>query len=417
MVRWILALVSLISLGPIAIAQELPSKSELLEVFWSRPLSARQSGKKTYPGPRLDDVTVASTGEIFALAWGDRTQLLWSGLNESGPGKVQPLNMVGFAAKIALGTDGSIWLGGNTPMRSITPWRIGFPYVARFDPNGKKLFEKIYDDRASANSVLWDLAALPSGDLAIVGYEDNLREYTTWIRKIGHAGQVIWDRRLSLGSSRGGGELGSAVGVLADGTIVMLALEAVGHRPNYREQLILLLFTDTGSLIRRVPIREELHRGNPIGFSPETIAVVTAEDNIYVLSNSTNRPGLTPPPGLVAQPIEVTKISTTGTIFWTTRLPSAAPNAAFACGATMARTASGSLAIACASKGDISIYHLDEQNGEAIRTVAPLPECGRGAERVFVLAKPDARIDLLGTLARSADGDGCTWFGRIITPR
>jgi hypothetical protein len=387
-------------------------------VFWSRPLSARLSGKRTYTGPRLDDVTVASTGEIFALARGDRTQLLWSGLNEGGPGKEQPLNMVGLPAMIALGTDGSIWLGGNTRMRSIKPWRIGFPYVARIGPNGRKIFHKIYDDRASANSALWGLTALPSGDLAIVGYEDNLHEYTTWIRKIGHAGQLIWDRRISLGSSRHGGHLGSAVGVLADGTIVVLALEAVGHRPHYRDQLILLLFTDTGSLIRRVPLREELHRGDPIGLRPEAIAVVTAGDNIYVLSNSTDfRPRLTPPSGLVAQPIEVTKVSTTGTIFWTTTLPSAAPNAVSACDATMARTASGSLVIACASNGDLSIYRLDEQTGEAIRTVVPLPECGRGSARVFVLPKPDARIDLLGTLARNAVGHGCTWFGRIITPR
>jgi len=214
MIRWVVALFSIISLGTIAKAQELPSKSELLEVFGSRPLSARQSGTETYTGPRFRDVTVAATGEIFALADGERTHLLWSGLNESGPGKEQPLNMVGSVAKIVLGTDGSIWLGGNTPRPRIKPWRLGFPYVARFGPNGKKLFDNIYDDRARANSVVSGLPGLPSGDLAIVGYENNLAEYTTWIRKIGHAGQLIWDRRVYLGVSRGGGELGSAVDVL-----------------------------------------------------------------------------------------------------------------------------------------------------------------------------------------------------------
>jgi len=46
MIRWVVALFSIISLGTIAKAQELPSKSELLEVFGSRPCQLASGARK-----------------------------------------------------------------------------------------------------------------------------------------------------------------------------------------------------------------------------------------------------------------------------------------------------------------------------------------------------------------------------------
>jgi hypothetical protein len=129
----------------------------------------------------------------FALVVGD----LRSGLTR----RVR-LNVDGARLhKAALGPDGSYWVAG----RKNRYRRVGFKgipfamiYVARFDANGRKLLEKVYDHEKRRD--VEGIVALPTGDLLVAAHEDRGAPDpdTAWVGKIAPAGRILWDRRIEL---------------------------------------------------------------------------------------------------------------------------------------------------------------------------------------------------------------------------
>jgi hypothetical protein len=408
--KWNIALFWAAQLGTTVHAQELSPKTGQLEVFWSRQVSV--TGTQTDTGPVVASVITDSNGKLFALVKRGRTPLIWSWLNQSGPGQELTLKISGYGTKIAVGPDGSISLAGEKSYR-ISNFKMQFRprgYLARFDLSGKNLLEKVYDNLP--NQYVWSVASLPAGDLLMVARNDDPvnRMYPIWLRKIAPDGGVIWERRIAFSSSNGG-QLDSIIAPLSDGTIAVVTPEADNEGENYREHLVLLLFANDGAPIQRMRIREALHITRPTIIAPETVAMVTKGNDIYVMSNAHEFLGRQ---GFSIRQIEVTKIAAASGISWTTVLPSDGAEDALPCEASLAKKPNGGLLVGCAYKNEINLYDLNEQTGQAVRTKIALPECHRkGVTRVFVLPGPDGQVDLIGTLRRNANGESCTWYGRV----
>jgi hypothetical protein len=356
-------------------------------------------------GSVIYDVITSPNGTVFALAKSRSKQLIWSGLNESGPGQELALKISGNATKIALGPDASIWLVGNKTDRILKAFKLilhANVYLGHFDQSGKVLMEKIYDDLP--NSYVWGIASLPPKNLVMVGRDRGVvdKTYRIWLRKIAPDGKVIWERTISRSYSAGY-HLHSIVATLSDGTISVATPEADyvnGHF--FREHLVLLLYAEDGTLIRRMRIRESLHPTRPSRVNSDTVAMVTNGNNIYVMSNAKRYLGR------VTHQTEITKIAAASGISWTTTLPSAGD-----CEASLGTKPNGGLLVGCVYEHAINLYDLNEQTGQATRTRIAVPACENGITRVFVLPSPDGQVDLVGTLSRYAMGDSCNLYGRV----
>jgi hypothetical protein len=197
-------------------AQSAGGQTEAIVLLWSNSIPEPGS-MPGVPPLALTDVARFGKGFTFLLSKAnpldkgaaDRPFLL-VGADQSGPGRLIPLNITGWGLRLVPGPDQTIWIGGvKNPGVLWTGEPVSDGYLAKLDAQGGVIWERQFADKHKRE--IQSLAPLPSGDVVVVGRYDN----KTWLARISGDGQLVWERYLGVGNGVSVTTIGDKIAVAA----------------------------------------------------------------------------------------------------------------------------------------------------------------------------------------------------------
>lgn len=363
-----------------------------------RPLSATTFW--TIPKVAMLDVAQSVDGTVIILVQDNEKQRsMLIGPSESGPGlrvliENSKLPAV-FAVHVAVGAERSLWIGGTKDIRrSIGGAPLSNVYVAKIGADGRTICD--VEIARNRESVIQDLAILPSGDIAIVGRQDEM----TWLARISNDGRVMWEKTFGLGNI--------ASLAVFDDTIAVMAFQAVDGQVNGSiGRVAVWRFTSTGDLVDSQFVRSD------IGQRPSSAWLIkarSAKNALYAVSAWTE-PFSRPPS---AKALSVTKMNAAGQIIWQRDLPDTVVQSRIGpmpCPKMVTSLLDGGILTYCAAEEGITLFYLEPTSGEITRELLPSyakPGCdGVPGSSPFIVQHGETSIWMFGT------GRDCSWLQQI----
>ncbi len=337
-------------------------------------------------------------------------------------GHVAP-NLYQSINSIAIGTNGTIWLGGgiNSSM-DIVSVRHADAYLARLDATGQTIWQQAYSDGRALD--ISSIALTSTGGAIVAGSPFSTYVNTSWLARIGPDGARLQEWR--LGSAKGIAAVSlqdgrALVAGFADGGVPTgagsyweTALAAV-RAGTYRDDVVAWTLDGTGQLQEPTPIREgvsqnDRYRG-PGGGGVGSIAMAAAGNAAYVVTNWLD---FLRPIG-----VEVARIGPDGTVTWRQSLPETImpedEKRAFSCSPSIAALPNGDALVACALNGQVQIHWLDGRTGERrfIRLAPPPCQKGGHGSSVSVIARQNGTVFVRGAGFANQGDIGCSWMARL----
>lgn len=334
---------------------------------------------------------------------------------------LQP-NLDRVVSSIAVGEDGTIWLGGNiNTFLDIGSGRHADAYLAKIDPAGRTTWQQAYSDGVALG--ISSIALTRAGDAIVAGNAFSAYPDTSWLARIGADGKRLQEWR--LGNNKGiaavslqdGGTLvigfvdgGVAVGMGSHRDAALAAVKA----GTYRDDVVAWTLGKTGQPQGPVSVREGISRNNANrgpGGNSGSIAMASAGNAAYV---ATNWFDLFRPAG-----VEVARIGPDGTVAWRQSLPETVvpmdEKRGSSCSPSVAALPNGDALVACALDGQVQLHRLDSRTGERRFVSLVPPECQKGGygSQASLIAQPDGAVFVFGS-GFGNDGDaGCSWMARL----
>jgi hypothetical protein len=368
-----------------------------LETLWENAAPSNMPLPLTLVG-----LTQSSNGSaVLLLSDQQNNKSLFIGANESGPGHLTPLptltTVAGSGLRLVTGAAGQIWIGGISNYReALFGGHISDAYLAKLDSNGRLAWERNFEDPNGKE--IHDLAALPDGDVVVVGTADN----KAWIARISSDGHVVWERTISLGYA-------ATVAIIGD-KIVVAGFDA--------DDEAIWRFNSNGEPINHQVIEETIgkHPG-PLLF----IKLFAGESNgaIYIFSLWSE--AFNPHESMSAHPLKVIKLNSQGQIIWRNELSQVVlqglkvtelgpDHRSTFCMPIIGLLGNRDLLVACPGTSLLLISKLDSTTGElkqvaVQRPLSSLCQEYRSWPKVIV-PRSDKAIWLLGA-------GRCTWLDQI----
>ena len=332
---------------------------------------------------------------------GEKKKSLLLGANESGPGRWVPLSNSKSISQSSLrlieGVGGTLWVGGTKNYRkSMASGSLSDGYLAKIDREGKVIWD--LDIARSRENAIQNLASLPSGDVVIVGREDD----SNWLARVSKDGKISWEKNFGLGKA-------ASVSVMGD-LIVVAAFELsdVPVAGQLQSRVTLWRFNSAGELLGRQIVRDEVARS----FStPTMMKVIGKADAIYVLSAWTEF-GTTPPS---SNPLSVVKMDVNGHVLWKKEVSGATSETRagpLLCVRGVVILADGGVLVDCPTAGGIKFFQLDRDTGETAQSFLPSsqkPQCdGLDGWGEFMIQHSEEAVRMFG------NGAGCTWLQQVL---
>jgi hypothetical protein len=180
------------------------------------------------PTFKMLDLTRSSDGTIFILSEdAKKDKSLLVGADASGPGR--KLSLANFKSlpepplRMVADSGDTLWIGGTkNHRRSISGSPLSDAYLAQFDREGHLRWN--LDISHKRENAIQDMAALASGDIVIVGIDDD----HNWLARVAKDGRVSWETTFGLGKI-------ASVAVMDD-TIIVAAFATSDDSVPAREQ-------------------------------------------------------------------------------------------------------------------------------------------------------------------------------------
>jgi hypothetical protein len=164
-----------------------------LDTLWEGPIPANLA-----PPLTLIDLAQLSHGTaVLFISDRQDKKLLYVGANELNAGRLVLLptleSVPSLGLRLVIGAAGQIWIGGTSNYREgLVGGRLSDGYVAKLEPNGKLIWSRNFLVENGAE--IHDLAALPDGDIVILGTADS----KTWLARVSGNAQIVWERSPSI---------------------------------------------------------------------------------------------------------------------------------------------------------------------------------------------------------------------------
>jgi hypothetical protein len=403
--RWIAFLV-LIALMASTQAQSINDKVRIrLESLWENAAPSNLSAQDV-PLPLWQLDTAQSSADSVNILVTDKedNKSLFIGANEKGPGRFVPLpalaTVPSYSLRLFTGLAGQIWIAGTHNYRNPTgtfghglTWDA---YLAEFDSDGKVVWEHNFGSRSS--KTLHDLAALPDGDVIVVGSSNDEQ----WLARVASDSHVVWERTISL-------RYAAAVALSGD-KIVVAGFDADGEG--------IWHFSKAGEPLDKQVIEQTDGESAGPGFM--RLLVGKSNDEFYVLSarSGVNNSDQSPR----ARSLKLAKLNQ-GQLVWRKELSQAGlagidsvgsrpdHKSGFCFPMIAGVLANGDPLIVCPAASGAVISRINSTTGDMKQITALWPQtssCLRSWPRLIV-PRPDQRIWLFGT-------GGCTWLDQISLP-
>lgn len=388
--------------------------SVALDVLWSAPYSlsrpASPHNDGTAPGLVFDAQAIHPDGRIIFLGSrvvaGKRVAALFAGpehnpsdnvidlaLKDAHPGDLSAPHPVA----LAVGGSGEIWMAGRTNWHlDIASGHHSDAYLAKIDASGKAAWEKAYGN--GGRRQIFSMASLPTDEVAVAG-EDGGKG---WLARIGSDGNQLWERHL-------GNDKGNAIASLPAGRLVVAGFDATGSAPtrDYQDHVTAWIVDGSGEVLAQTRIRNAI---NPSSRSYLGGIWVAANDNaIYVVSNWIDSSH--------AQPVEVSRLDLDGRLLWSRSLPNTVVSmkgTVNSCLPALAVDPHGDVLVACALRGQVQLYQLEQSSGSFRESDLSLPGCDYA--KSFLAIRKDGTMILSGSRPAYSLAS-CTWTGRLTEAR
>jgi hypothetical protein len=368
------------------------SESSSLKVLWSNDIP---DGRNPAEGLVLQDISQGSNGAVVGLARKGTSRLVIQP-NESGLGKITNIDMSAEVLRVVQGEGGDMWMVGLTDRRMTVPgWTMSSAFLGRLDPQGKVIAEYSFPSRRFR--LIEGLALLDSGKLVVTG-----RDGKNWLASISDQGEILWQQWLGVGKHSD---------VLAVGNrIVMVTFDSTieGGKQNYKEDVVLWNIDLNGYVLGRQIIRASMN--THLGVNYGRLSLEKSKDSLFVLSSWHDF--------IKPKPLEVTKLSLSGTILWSKELSHSISSQGklrwATCNQGQTVLDNGDLLVACAIENQIFISRIDARSGDSIVSSMPLPVCHEGRPAVlFPIQRPNGAIWVFGSRPISNVAKSCTWLGEL----
>jgi hypothetical protein len=336
----------------------------------------------------------------------DRMSLL-VGTDLSSFGTVHPLP-IHAGVHLAEGAGETIWIGGVTGT-SVTV--AGAPrsqaYLAKVDRLGHFFWEREFGGQSKRS--IQSMASLQSGDVVVSGQDDE----RTWLARVSSDGDIIWERFVGLGK-------GSAIASFG-GNIALVGLNSYSKEdasnspdPDYREDVVVWLFSSSGELLDHRVIRENIN-SNPSKWAAD-VRIQSAADSIYV-SSAWTLPD--------RKPFELTKLDYRLKPLWRNQgqdfatLPS--NQACFS--PPMIELSNGDVLTSCRVGADeFALSDFNLVNGDVSEVTVRMPKLPANCDedwplaRVFLKETQPATIWIFGSPPDGIGAKACGWIGQAKLP-
>jgi hypothetical protein len=383
--------------------------SALIDATSAQPTTDRARSLKTLweiasPGavvPAWRDIAQSAAESATILIEDDaRKNGLLVGSNRAGPGRLVPLPVSDDGLRL-ISADNTLWVGGATNQRRATfGGMLSDAYLAKLDLQGRIIWERTFGARSERE--LRDMAALPDGDIVVVG-GDNQK---VWLARISANGQLIWERTFGLSWLASVAVIGNTVFVAAFGEDERRQDGAPSRNVS------IWRFDIAGRMLgqhRIHTIGEELPK--PFWFMK---LLVGPAGDIYFFSSweffSTEFSARN------YRPVFVKKLDMQGRPIWNIELtqsalqgnPTVGARPTDFCRPKLILLQSGNPFISCATAATISFTELSSTSGEADQFILPQVSCnGLSVEIEFMMQVSEENI---WTWGRRRD---CVWLGQL----
>jgi hypothetical protein len=389
--------------------------SVALQVLWSMPTAISRAAipqnDGAEPGLVFNAQAMYPDGRIIFLGSrtiaGKRVAALFAGpehnpsdnaidlaLKDAHRGDALSLLSAPYPVALAVGGSGEIWVAGRTNWHlDIASGHHSDAYLAKIDARGRAVWEKTYGDGGERQ--ILSVASLPAGEIAVAG-EDSGKG---WLARIGADGSPLWERRLDNAK-------GSVIASLPANRLVVAAFESTGsaRSKDYQDNVTAWIVDGSGEVLAKTRIRNAINTSSMGYFG--RIGVAANDNAIYVVSNWTGSPR--------AQPVEVSRLELDGRLVWSRSLPStvvAMKGTENSCFPALAVNPRGDVLIACALRGQVQLYQLEQSSGSFRESDLSLPGCDYA--KSFLAVRKDGTMILSGSRPAYTVTTSCAWTGRL----
>ena len=381
-------------------AEPIGHDPSLVDIFFSKPLPAEQSGDGGQTNAVLADVFRSSSGPtILLVSDGARASLL-TGADRTSFGTAFPLAVQAYSLHLSGNGSGQLWIGGYSKPHHEIYGRRTFAYLAKVDGQGHLIWEREFGGQTERR--IQSIAPLPSGDVVVSATDDR----KTWLAKISGTGDLVWELDVGVGK-------GSAVAAVGD-DIVLAGIEAGSDVEGYREDVSAWSFGQSGEQLRHWAIREGINR---IGQEyAEDVQIAKARDSVYIISKWGTFAPFRPP--------EVAKLDPRTGVSWRKELLetiNGEGNRAHVCTLAVTALSNGDILIACRSAADeIKLLRLNAANGDLATSTFRFPTSPENCDKPWspaslMLEESQKTVWLFGS-PRFSDKRPCGWIGEVLPP-
>ena len=398
--RWI-AILALIGFMMSTQAQSVNDKARTrLETLWENVAPSNLSPHNV-PLPLWQlDLAQSSDDSVDLLVSDEKdNKSLFVGANERGPGRFVQLpalaTVPSYSLRLFAGVAGRIWIAGTRNYRdgpSFASARLSDAYLAELDSDGIVVGEHNFGGRST--ETLHDLAALPDGDVIVVGNSNDKQ----WLARISADSHVVWEHSISV-------RYAAAVALSGD-KIVVAGFGTDGEgiwRFNAEGEPLDHQIIEKAIVERLGPVFMRLF----VGKSSDELYVFSARSE--PLNNQS----------VQVHPLKVAKLNQ-DQLVWRKELSQATlqglgpvdrgadHKSEFCFPPITGLLANGDPLIVCPAPSGAVISRISSTTGELRQVTAPWPpssSCVRSWPKL-IIPRPDKRIWLFGT-------GGCTWLDQI----
>jgi hypothetical protein len=237
----------------------------------------------------------------------------------------------------------------------------------------------------------------------------------TWLAKVSSDGNIIWERFVGLGK-------GSAIASIGD-NIALVGLRSYPNEkaaiappdPNYREDVVVWLFSLSGQLLDHRVIRENIN-SNPSKWAAD-VRIQGAADSIYV-SSAWTLPDY--------KPFELTKLDSRLKPIWRNegqdfvRLPDNQQVRCFS--PPTAMLSNGDVLASCRVEAEFALSHFNAADGDLSEVTVRIPKLPTYCDEDWPPARfflKEVRPGTIWIFSSPPDGIGtkaCGWIGQASLP-
>ncbi len=385
-------------------AQSLNEPTLRLESLWEEPVPANMT-----PPLTLLELAQRSDGSaVLLIADRQGNKSLYVGANKSNPGQLVPLPalksiptyglQLTLGLRLITGAAGQIWIGGTSNYREgLFGGRLSDGYLAKLEANGKLTWSRNF--QVANGSEIHGLAALPDGDVVVLGTADN----KPWLARISADAQIVWERCPSV-------RYIAAAAIIED-KIVVVGFDADGEA--------IWRFSYDGEPIDRWPI-ENIPGGGPQPLL--FIKLFAAKDNEGFYALSIWGETLRPRDSLLAHPLKVVRFDARGGVIWRKELSQAIlqgldplasssnPRPNFCFPPIVGLAANGDPLVVCPERNTVLISQINSTTGEMKQMAAQRPRSSPCEE---YRSWPSVTVPGYDNVIWLFGAGRCTWLDRI----